>query len=66
MKRELKNIPASPPLLCWDIFIDGYQRLLASAGDINYLNKLSGKAKWQQSWSFEDEIIKLKQNSSCN
>jgi PAS domain S-box-containing protein len=58
MNKEIQNIPASAPLLCWDIFMEGYHRRMEYAGDVQHLNKLSEQKKWQQSWNFEDELFR--------
>lgn len=54
--EEYKLKPA--PLLCWDIFIDGYYKMMHSAEDLNVLNKLGQKQKWQHSFNFKEQILK--------
>ena len=58
MKNEPGSSPRGAPLMCWDIFMDGYQKKIQLAEDICTLNKLSIKQKWQHSFDFETELFR--------
>lgn len=50
--------PFSTPLLCWDIFLEGYRRRIALAKDLRELNEFSRKNLWDGRWNFEDALIR--------
>ena len=59
MKNKLRNIPASAPLLCWDIFMEGYHRKIQAAADLHRLRILSERSKWSFGWGFERQLMQL-------
>lgn len=58
MAKKNDNKFASSPLLCWDIFMNGYQRKLELADDFNQLIKLSLEKKWIIEWDIESKLFR--------
>lgn len=49
----------SAPLLCWDIYMDGYTRLLRKGDDLQQLKSLSKKQSWRAStWNLEEQVLR--------
>ena len=57
-KKIDTNKFAAPPLLSWDIFMNGYQRKLDRADDFNQLHKLSLSKKWIIEWDIESKLFR--------
>lgn len=56
--QNLDNPSASAaPLLCWDIFMEGYRRLMQMGDDLQTLNKLANTRKWKHLFNFEHELV---------
>ena len=49
-------MPAGP-LMCWDIFMDGYNRRMAMVDSLKELNGFAEKNKWQHHWNFEKKLL---------
>lgn len=49
--------PAAP-LLCWDIFMEGYRRLMQLGDDLQTLNKLAKTRKWKHAFDFEQQLAR--------
>ena len=47
------------PLMCWDIFMEGYHRRLELADDIQQLTLLSKSQSWQHSLDMEHQLVWL-------
>lgn len=47
---------SAAPLMCWDIFMEGYQRLMQLGEDLQTLQKLAKSRKWKHSFNFEAEL----------
>lgn len=47
------------PLLCWDIFMEGFHKRLELASDIQQLIQLSQRQSWQHELDFERQLIWL-------
>lgn len=45
------------PLLCWDIFMEGFHKRLELADDIQQLLQLSQQQGWDHSFNFEQQMI---------
>jgi PAS domain S-box-containing protein len=47
------------PLLCWDIYMDSYQRLMRKGEDLQELKNLSKKQNWNAStWNLEEQLLR--------
>ena len=45
------------PLLSWDFFQYGYQRLMARASDLAIINKMAKAGKWNVAWDIKEELM---------
>jgi PAS domain S-box-containing protein len=45
-----KERSASAPLLCWDLFMEGYHRRMRMGEDLQQLKALALKHEWKLSW----------------
>lgn len=58
MKNESTPVKGRPPLLCWDIFMEGYARRTELADDLIQIKKISKRYKWSiPLGEFENELI---------
>jgi PAS domain S-box-containing protein len=57
MHKKTDTYLTSPPLLSWDIFMNGYNKRMALANDFNQLNKLSISEKWIIEWDMEAKLF---------
>ena len=53
---ENKKSPGGP-LLCWDIFMEGYHALIQKADDIRQLKKMAKQQNWKPQWDFQKELV---------
>lgn len=45
--------------MCWDIYMDAYQRMLRCGDDLQQIKKLSEAKRWKKSsWDLEDEVLR--------
>ncbi len=52
------NRPVAPaPLLCWDFFMEGYQRLMKKGGDIQEIRRLATSLQWEEKWDYQNELV---------
>lgn len=62
---KINNFYNSPlpeaPLLCWDIFMEGFQERMDLAEDTHALNKLSSHQKWQHDFDFFTHLFQMKE-----
>jgi PAS domain S-box-containing protein len=57
-KREIGcEMRSSPPLLCWDIFMNSYRRKIVLLEDAKSIYDLSKKFKWKHNWDFRQKIV---------
>lgn len=54
--NQNKKYPGGP-LLCWDIFMEGYHALIQKADDIRHLKKISKQQNWKSKWDFQKELV---------
>ena len=47
------------PLLCWDLFLEGYYRKMELADDKNILNKFAAKQKWKHQFDFDEQLFRF-------
>lgn len=47
----------SAPLISWDVFMNGYQKLMQKGDDLQVLKKLAAKFKWAAEWDFHEELV---------
>ncbi len=45
------------PLLCWDLFLEGYYRKIDLADDNNLLIKYANKQKWKYRFDFREQVF---------
>ena len=45
------------PLLCWDIFMEGFHKRLEYSDDIQQLVRLAQLQRWQHDFNFEQQLI---------
>ena len=45
------------PLLCWDIFMEGFHKRLEYSEDIQQLTRLAQQQRWQHDFDFEHQLI---------
>ena len=51
----------SGPLMCWDIYMEAYGRMLQRGEDLQQVKKLSEVQGWKKaSWNVENELVRLK------
>lgn len=48
---------ASPPLLCWDIYIEGYHRKMRMLDSFQQLNNFSKRNAWKVEWDIEKHLL---------
>jgi PAS domain S-box-containing protein len=46
------------PLLCWDLFLEGYYRKLDLAEDTKALGKLASKQRWKHAFDFHEQLFR--------
>lgn len=56
-KQVQQHNPAAP-LLCWDIFMEGYYKKVTLAEDKVQLDKMAGANLWQQKWNLDTILFK--------
>lgn len=47
----------SGPLLCWDIYMEGYRRRMKSAQTFAEVNDWAQKHQWRTDWDLQDLIL---------
>ena len=50
---------ANAPLLCWDLFLEGYYKKLELAEDKTLLNKFAVSHQWKHSFDFDKQLFTL-------
>lgn len=56
MKRKEDNL-ALGPLLCWDIYMEGYHRTMGLLDSLQKLKKLAKSSNWNVQWDIEKELL---------
>ncbi len=57
-KKPAADHIVAAPLLCWDIFMSGYQHLKIMADDLQQLKHMSRRFAWQPAaWDLEEKFL---------